>query len=395
MPLDPLTSLIVRWPDGEPKPEALFREAGVEAVMGTGPEAKPPAGLPALHNEALWPGIRTPGTRVDWVEEVGSASREPWIDSNAWAVACQRALHPGKPVVFGYEANKDSGVDGGRMVPYESLEIGLMEARAMGGNWIAAPDERFRRQLTAQDAAAVEAWKRFGSLASWLKVNRALFGHPMYPTITMMVDEAESQELANLMFRRGASQKLVRGEDVPPPSAECLCMVAAGIADPAPAVRTRLLAHARAGAQLVVDAPGDKAWWRETGMKQSREQKDRTFYSLGKGFVVAYKDPVADPSEFALDVIDLVTYRHRPVRAWNAGTTVYMASRRGVESVATLLNYGRSRTFDLQLRIQGHFRTAKLYAPDLETRTIETRKRESMTEVFLPELGRMGVVVFS
>ena len=390
MPLDALNSLFVRWPEGEPRPAALFQKAGVEAVVGD----KLPAGLPAALDEGLYPGIRTPGTRVDWVEEVASASREPWIDSNAWLVRCQHAMHPGKPVLLGYQANEKAGVAADRMVPLESLEIGLMEARAMGGNWIAAPDERFRRLLNGNDAGAVDAFTKFGVFAAWLKANKGLFGHPMFGTITAMVDDEMSQEHANLMFRRGASPKLVRPADVPAPSAECLCMVAAGVKTPDAATRTKLLAHARAGALLVVDAQGDKAWWRDAAMKPGKEQTDRKFYTLGKGSIVAYSEEVANPSEFALDVIDLVTYRNRPVRAWGAGNVVYTASRRGAESIATLMNYGRSKMYDVQVRIRGRYKSAVLHTPEGGPKTLEARGREAMTEVFLPEMGRMGVVVF-
>jgi hypothetical protein len=391
MPLDPLTSLFVRWPAGEPRPEALFQEAGVDAaVTDTLPE-----GLPAPVERGLYPGIKTPGQRVDWVEEVGSASREPWIDSNAWLVSYQRAMEPGKPVLLGYQPNEKSGVTADRMVPFESLEIGLMEARAMGGNWIAAPDERFRRQLAAEDKAAVEAFKKFGVFAAWLKANKGLFGHPMFPTITALVDQGMSSEYANLLFRRGASPRLVRAVDVPAPSADCLCVVAAGIKKPEAALAAKLLAHARAGAFVVVDARGESPWWRTAGLKETKVQADRTFYTLGKGTVVAYTKAIANPSEFALDAIDLATYRNRSIRAWGAGTVVYTASRRGSESIATLMNYGRSKIYDLQMRIRGRYTTAVLHTPEAEPKTLEARGRETMTEAFLPELGRMGVVVFS
>jgi hypothetical protein len=389
MPLDALDSLTVRWPEGEPRPEALFREAGVDAVVDTAAEPE------GARGEGLYPGIKTPGSRVDWVEEVGSASREPWIDSNAWLVRYWRALEPSKPVVLSYQPNDKAGVAADRMVPYESLEIGLMEARAMGGNWIVAPDERFRRQLNAGDTAAVEAWKKFGVFAGWLKANKALFGQPMYSTITAMVDQGMSREYANLLFRRGASPSLVRAADVPAPSTDRLCMVAAGIKKPEAALAAKLLAHARAGAFLVVDARGESPWWRIEGLKETKVQADRTFFALGKGSVVAYTKAIANPSEFALDVIDLVTYRNRPIRAWGAGTVVYTASRRGSESIATLMNYGRSKMYDVQLRIRGHFKAATLHTPEAAPKVLEARGRESMTEVFLPELGRMGVVVFS
>ena len=171
-------------------------------------------------------------------------------------------------------------------------------------------------------------------------------------------------------------------------------MVAAGVKTPDAATRTKLLAHARAGALLVVDAQGDKAWWRDAAMKPGKEQTDRKFYTLGKGSIVAYSEEVANPSEFALDVIDLVTYRNRPVRACGAGNVVYTASRRGAESIATLMNYGRSKMYDVQVRIRGRYKSAVLHTPEGGPKTLEARGREAMTEVFLPEMGRMGVVVF-
>ena len=34
------------------------------------------------------------------------------------------------------------------------------------------------------------------------------------------------------------------------------------------------------------------------------------------------KRPIADPSEFALDVIDIITHKRRAVRTWNAPAVI-------------------------------------------------------------------------
>jgi hypothetical protein len=384
MPLEPLTSLIVRWPDA---PEGVRAAAGVDALVGE----TLPDGFPKVAADGLWPGIRRPEKRVDWVEETASASREPWIDQNLYLYAYQRTLNPEAPAIQGYTANEKGGVKPDQMVPFESLEFALAEAWAMGGNWIAAPDERYRRALLSGDASATAAWKRFGELASWLKANRGLFGHPLFPTIQTIVEPGfPTRELANLQFRRSASPRLIRKEDLPAPGADCKAVVAASIRTPDAALRTKLLRHAEAGAYLVVDAD----WWKDARAKVVKDQPDRVIYSLGKGHVAAYKKRIADPSEFALDVIDFITYRNRPVRVWNANSVVPAATVRGREAVVSLVNYGQQTHYDVQLRVFGDFTAAMWHRPGHAAEPLEAKKRGTTTEVFLPELGRMSVIVF-
>jgi len=319
------------------------------------------------------------------VEETASASREPWIDQNLYLYAYQQTLNPGAPALQGYVSKAPPD----QLVPFESLEWALAEARAMGGNWIAAPDERYRKALMAGDAKAQEAWKKFGKLAAWLKANRELFGHPAFPTIQSLVEQGfPTRELANLQFRRSASPRLVRGDG---DLNGARVVAAASIRPPDAALRAKLLRAAEAGAFLAVDGE----WWKDDRAKRIREQPDRVHYSLGKGQVVAYKKRIAEPSEFALDLIDLITYRYRPIRVWNANTVVPVASIRGREAIATLLNYGLSTHDDVQLRIYGDFTKAMLHQPGKSAAPLEAKKRGMQTEVFLPEIGRIAVIVFS
>jgi len=76
------------------------------------------------------------------------------------------------------------------------------------------------------------------------------------------------------------------------------------------------------------------------GLKHLREDPDRDYYSLGKGQVVAYKEPVLDPSDLAFDMIDYVTEKRRATRVFNGNAAVAMAGG----AVLYLLNYGRPRS---------------------------------------------------
>ena len=214
----------------------------------------------------------------------------------------------------------------------------------------------------------------------------------------MVEPGAATAEIGNLLYRRNASPLLVSAAALPPPDPQLrLALVAANLRQPEPGMAKRILAHAEAGAALIVAAPSAQTWWRTASMKPVRTEADREFYTLGRGRVVAYRKPVADPSEFALDVIDIVTHPRRAVRVWNGPAVVAFATsspRRG-ERLLHLVNYGSPIDTDLQARVQGNFAKATLLRPDGSPLALPAAKRGTTTEVFVPEVKRLGVVVFS
>jgi hypothetical protein len=126
-------------------------------------------------------------------------------------------------------------------------------------------------------------------------------------------------------------------------------------------------------------------------------QEDREIFGLGKGRLIAYKRPIADPSEFALDVIDVITHKRRAVRMWNASSVIALVTsspERG-ERLLHLVNYGSPRDVDTQVRVQGHFTRAVMIRPDGDAIPLSPVKRGTTTEVQIPELRRVGVVKFS
>mgnify|MGYP000045611256 CR=1 FL=1 len=390
MAVDPGKHLIARWRAGQPGDVALLKAAKVDAVWLEVPQpefasACTAAGLAVTDKletvkGGLWPGIRSAGKRRTPDGEVSSASSEPWVDSNGYLVACQRTLEPQKPPLLGY-GSADAAA---RMVAFETLEIALAEACMMGGNFALQLEDRYLKALRSGEAKAVAAWGKLGRTATWLKENRSLFGAPAMPTIAALYDgRPASRELVNLLFRRNASPWVVAS--APPVSVQTKAVVAASISPPAD--KAAILAHAAAGAMVIVD--GD--WWRDPAAKLTKPEEDREFYALGKGQIVAYRKRIADPSEFALDVIDLVTHRQRPLRLWNAPAIIGTRST----NVLTLLNYGVSVPEDIQAHVLGHYTRAMLYAPGAAPMPLKVAKRAAMTEVFVPKLERACAIAFS
>jgi hypothetical protein len=209
---------------------------------------------------------------------------------------------------------------------------------------------------------------------------------------------AATAEIANLLYRRNVSPALAAVTAVPAPDPQNrLALVAANLTPPPSEVVKRILAHVDAGTTLVVATMPTQQWWKVAGLKQSREEKDRDYFALGKGQMVAYRRPIVEPSEFALDVIDIITHKRRAVRLWNAPAVIALAtaSPRPGERLMHLINYGSPIDSDVQARVQGHFSKATLLRPDGEAVVLKPAKRGTTTEVEVPELRRLGVVVFS
>lgn len=404
MPIDLGNQTVARWPDPDPAHVPLLARGGIEAVLldksdaafeaacaRLGIVAAPASTASSVITRGLWPGIRrTPGPD-DGADEVTSASREPWVDSNGYLVAVERALNPARPAVLGYLPNARAGLDAGRMVPFETLELALIEARVMGGNYILALEPRYREALPAGDAKAMAAWDRLGRTARWLKQHASLFGRPSLPMITALVDDGpRTRELANLLYRRNASPRLAFAASPPAPAPQRIrALVAAGLTVAPEATPKAILAHAEAGATVVVDSPYSG--------KPVKQQKDRSFFAVGKGEVVSYHKRIVDPSEFALDVIDLINHRNRAVRIWNAPAVIAVATEgeRPNEALLLLVNYGSRSDQEIQSRIQGAFRGATLMRPGAEPMELKTSPRGTTTEVYVPEIDRLAVVRFS
>jgi hypothetical protein len=234
--------------------------------------------------------------------------------------------------------------------------------------------------------------------AAWLKANAAFWGQPIPPTITLLVEEGEeTPELANLMFRRAVSPCLVGANKPPAPDPiRRLALVAANLNAPSPELRRQIIAHAAAGTTVIADEP----WAVDGKWKPQRTEQDRKFYTVGKGHVVVYDEKVMDPSEFALDVIDIVSHRRRPARIWNAPAAIAWTTAcpenapvRG-KALMLVVNYGQPLDSDFPVRVQGHYTNATLLRPDASPTPLKAARRGSTTEVFVPELKRLGVVVF-
>jgi hypothetical protein len=423
MNTDLARDIVLRWDSPAPEHVALFKQAGITAVLTPARNAAfaqacsaagiavidsseiqflPAAGLATAKPgvgvalaEGLWPGIARPPAVAGRGDETASASVEPWIDANGYWIGVLRALYPQRPPVLGYLPDKL----GDRAVPFDTLELALIESWTAGGNYLLSAEPRFRDALLRNDPKASASWAQLGTTARWLRENIGLFRQPTVPTVTALVDGgAESAEIANLLYRRNVSPSLCNASAIPAPDPENrLALVAANLEKPGPELVKQIMAHAQSGTSVVTAGVSGEQLRRGGAAKPVRSESDREFYALGKGRIIAYREAISDPSEFALDVIDIISHKQRAVRIWNAPAVIALvtASPRRGERLMHVVNYGSPITMEVQARVRGQFRKAALLRPGSPSTPLAPKTRGATTEVFLPEIKRMAVVVFS
>jgi len=428
MAFDLSKDIVLRWEDRDPALAPVLRQGGVDVVLASAPdpaftvaakavglrvaklseltigdltEFKKASGAAAL-SEGLWPGVASGFRAFDEEAEIASPSRQPWVDANGFRIDSLRALCPGKMPALAYLPNAAAGVKPTQIVRRDSLELALIETWLHGGNYVLALEPRYKAALVASDPKALAAWRQQGATVNWLKRHRALLGRPVFTQITLLVDGSEATtELANLIARHSASPSIENVEAAPAPDPEHrLVLVAASLAGPSAAARDRILAHADAGAIVVTDRGEAEPWWRVKGVELVRDEEDRETFRLGRGKLVAYKATIMDPNDFALDVIDLATQARRAVRIWDALAVVASVTQ-GPEqgpikgrAVLRTINYGDPMHWDLMAYVQGNYQSAVLLRPEAPPLRLKASRRGASTEVILPDLRRVGLVVF-
>lgn len=429
MPVDLSTEVILRWDAPAIDHIPLFTEGGITALWLAkrdermeracaaagikifGPDeirlvkSDQLEGVTDLPSVVVKDGVWSGATLPKQETIVAGATRRPWVEANGFRVGYLRALYPGLRPVLGYQMDAESGVKPGHPPALSSLELALIDAWAAGGNYVLSLAAEHRQALIGGQAAARATWRSLGRTARWLRANVALFRQPVFPNITMLVEGGETTpELASLMYRQNVSPRLARVADLNAPDSIaganecCRVLVTAGIQPPREELRARMVAYAVSGATVVTDAYGKDAWWRQSPCKLTRAFEDREFYTFGRGRVVAYKGEIQDPGDFALDVLDLAG-QERALRLWDNGAVIAlaMAGPAGGPAKAVLcaVNYGHPIDWGLLAQLHGHYTEATLLRPEAKPLKLRVARRGPSSEVVLPRLGLLAVVVFA
>lgn len=176
-PRDLSSEVVVRWKDYDANVIPLLKEGGITTVLvqdrneafetacrsaGLKVQAReeiqdlpleslkstPPKALVAL-TEGLWPGVGRPGMESDDAFTTGATGR-PWVNANAHWFGILRCLYPNRSALLGYLPDEKAGVKPELLVPYDSLELALIEAKANGGNYLLTLEAALPRETAGR-----------------------------------------------------------------------------------------------------------------------------------------------------------------------------------------------------------------------------------------------------
>jgi len=309
-------------------------------------------------------------------------SAEPWIDSNIWLVRSFRFGAAWRPVWISQEPKAASLNDYIRCVA---------EAAVAGGRWMVALDDKFRAMLLRKDADSLATWRGVASYLKFAEDHAAWRGFAPYGNLGIILDTASaypdiSNEYLNLVARRQVPYRLVPRSEFSAASLEGFqAVLAADLAPPTDAERRLLRAFAEKGG-LVVAGP----WWGDP-------PKDKPYAEVpfGKGRVAVYKDDPPDPESVARDMQDLLSPDEMGVSAFNVPSVLTYASSSdsGKRMLVQLLNYSRFPAEAVTIRVNGSFKTARLFTPEAAPSELAVKRVGSRTEIAIRELAVWGGVL--
>ncbi len=375
-----------RFPDGTGfarRLEAALRSRNSASVVI--PIAQDPAEVrttrvPVLAVEGVRPDARN---LADMGIRAG-ASAQPWIDSNIWMVRSFR-LDPGwRPIWINQGPNPASQGDYVRCVA---------DAAAAGGRWIVALDDDLRARLLRKDADALATWRNVGAYLKFAEDHAEWRTLEPYGNVAFILDMAGgntdyTNEYLNLVARRQVPYRLVERSRLSPASlAGFQAALAVDLAALSDAERKVLRDFAEGGG-LVIAGPS----WGD-----APENNDYVEIPAGKGRIVVYKEKPPDPEMVARDMLDLLEPEVMGLTAFNVPSVLTYVSMdgSGKRALIQLLNYATA-PFEskITLRLNGTFKTARLYTPESVPIDLGVRVMQGgRTEISIPKLAVWGAVL--
>lgn len=341
----------------------------------------------AVLRAGQWPGVQLRDPSV------ASASEAPWVDSNIYLVAYLRGMFPDRAAVLGYRPDADAGAGKDRMLPFESVELAVIEALAAGGNIVLTLPDRFALALSEGKPQALAAWSSLAKTITFLRQHRGAFQAPVASRVAIVAGSLERDgELLNMMYRGNLSPAIAPERAIPALRAQGIQLLVLNGGGTAEAGRAAL-EFARAGGHVLAAPASEKESgdWLLATARKAKDEADHSSWAAGAGVIVFYKSPIGDPAEFVLDVTEKLGWSSRDLRLWNAPSAIGVLHRLPAGRLSVeLVNYGSPVVPDLMVRVEGSYPKAVLHAPGAVAVPLKPLRRAGGTEIIVPSLERFA-----
>ncbi|MEO8658225.1 MAG: hypothetical protein ABI693_07130 [Bryobacteraceae bacterium] len=361
----------MEWP-------AAWDTAKLELLRGTAVNCllHGPAGFeaPAMEQVTLIPDCPWPGLPPRDGSSAGPTGN-PWIDANGWQVRLAKAHDAQKPVWLA------SG-----KVESANYAMAAADAAMCGGRWVVKLDDQVAAGVAAGHADAVKAWKDLTLALGFFEKHREWAAMEPVAKLAIVSDfkEMNPGELLNLAARQHVGYRIVLKDSHAISFAGMEAVLYADDQPPAKPLLAAMEAFAREGGLLMAPRPTAEL---VSAVGPVIDTQIRTVvHRLGKGRLAVPLKEWDDPFLLASDAHLLMSYRHDPVRLFNAGLLIpYVTSGAG-RTVVQLVNYvGNESANFVSMAVQTVCRAARwctLETP--EPRPLELHREAGRIELRLP-----------
>ena len=356
-------------------------EAGLKVVTLT----SPPGGVTVV--KGLWPGIQLSRSGGNSDASAGPTG-EPWVNSNGWRVRLAQALTPG---INAWVDAKPTGT----VLSAAAYVAAIADSAAVGGRWIISLDDKLAGNIAAQEAPALETWRRLTAATTFFNAHKSWANYTPMAVLGIVSDfkTTLSQEALNLVARTNQQYRVIPASGLTASSLDGLRAVIYPDAEPLAAqARERIAAFVRNGGLLIA---GPK-WGAVPESSAAGSDHPRfTLRTLGKGKLAIAKENLDDPYLLAIDSAILMSHRYELLRFWNAGavSSFYSAAPTEGRALVQIVFYALQGTDSPSVRIAGPYRTAKLLTIERdELRAVPFELQPGAIEVHLPAASQYAAL---
>jgi hypothetical protein len=321
--------------------------------------------------------------KKDGILQVSSPSSQPWLDENLAVVRYDRTFEAGQRPLYTFAWDESDALMKEHGPRPEDYSLAIAEAGAFHADLILELHERQQKGLASGDKDTLADWEPVKKTIAFYE--RGKDGEKEAAAVAVLTDDYDtSYEVTNLMARHNIPFRVLESADVKANDLAEFDVVIA-FAALGKQLTEDLRAYAERGGMVVlVNLPGKYPWDSAGGKKGGPS----VTYTVGKGRVIEFGEPVSDPETFAQDIRRLMVKERIPVSLWNSLTTLVVEypDEKAGEAIVELVNYDEEPT-QVQVQMKGTFGSVKFESP--EGGCCETLKPvhvDGFTEFVVPNL---------
>ncbi len=316
--------------------------------------------------QGVWAGIQVTPEGAAKAGPSGSA----WIDTNSGFLRAARAwgnatvwignIPPPKTVVTG-----------------ERYLQAIGDAAMVGARWVVAFDEDFARRLHANDAAAINTWKRMAQLLQFFEDHREWRALEPAGKLAVVQDREHGALLSggilDMIAVRHTPVRAIPPQRLSPDALKGATMavdVDAGSLTPS---QTEILTTFRKAGGTVLTAPPG---WKDAAPNDNNR-------------ITLDEKEVKRLDDIWHDVQSMIGRKNLGARLFNVSSMLsnLAASADGKLVVVQLVNYSEFPVENVTVHVLGNYTKARLYTPDGKTRELEAYKSEEGTGVDIDKVS--------